>query len=295
MSDETLRPELADSTSIDGSMHAESSATNLSTANRRDMWWYGIILILLLVCVGAWLAYSNLSSESPKQEVSAERKIAQACKQLIAGNEVHGDVPLPITCELIVNKNEPALSMTILPDGSVKFARDGVILSEFRNDTYEPELDSDSIVSIVSYYDDKVILDFEPFYLNDFNYDGYLDIVMLAGRGAYQASYKLFAYNTKSHTFDTKPTLELTDPVIDEKTKEIYSHAKGRGLNDIYSNETYRFEKGEYVLVRLETQDMVDFNDLDSDYVYIEYERKNGEMLEVKREIITASEIFGEQ
>jgi len=163
--------------------------------------------------------------------------------------------------------------------------------------TWEESGEEEGLTMDIFTYDTPAALNqYDTFYLEDVTFDGNLDLVLRTNAGAYNFTYAYFAYNPSTHVFDKIPLVEATNQGFDPKTKSIYSYSKGRGLGDYYIAETFTFEDGKYVLTEVVSQDIIDWeHEETSDYVRITKQRKNGELVEVKREVIPRSEIWGNE
>ncbi len=214
------------------------------------------------------------------------------CNKLSKEENVDGQVILPITCTREIGKEERA-DFTYKPDGSLIVSREGKTIFALEADNGE---EGGNFVSLTN--------GIGPFLwsgslsLKDITFDGYSDLQVLVYAGAYNYSYSFYRYNPQTHTFDKEPLLkDVVNPDIDLKTKTISYFNKGRGLGDLHTFGTYRFENGRYILVHEENQDIAPGSEFDSDdmkYIRTVRELQNGVMMVTKTETLTRKEVFGE-
>jgi len=215
--------------------------------------------------------------------------VKEACAAMLEGEPFPPDGPsqqviLPITCTTRIGSDAGDVAFTFEPNATLTVKREGkTIFSATRSDTMWPEF--------VTYT--GPFLNPNGFSLEDINYDGYEDIVLESGSGAYNFNYLYFLYDPKTHSFGDTPTLEATNPAVDKEARTITSFSKGRGLGDYYTEETYQLENGTYVLVERVTQDIENWDDPDSGYIRITEQRINKKLQEINREHLTNEEVLG--
>jgi len=85
------------------------------------------------------------------------------------------------------------------------------------------------------------------FRVDDVNFDGYLDVGILAGSGATgNASWKYWLYSPPTGRFETQDDLVFLSPAFDVKTKTIRTGGKC-GARCFYGQD-YKWSKGQLVL-----------------------------------------------
>jgi hypothetical protein len=213
--------------------------------------------------------------------------VARLCANLEYGEE---DIPLPITCVLPIRKEETA-EFTFQADGGLLVQRGNETLLKL---TYDTGVDGTHFSQLA--YLNQPTLRPDGFILQDITFDGYADLQVMTFAGAYNFGYDFYAYNPQTGTFGPEPILkELVNPGVDIERKEITYFYKGRGLADTFSSGTYQFKDGSYVLTNTVEQDMVTgYDDPDPLYERITSELQNGKMVIVKKETLTAKEVWGE-
>ena len=99
-------------------------------------------------------------------------------------------------------------------------------------------------------------------YFVDVNFDGYKDIVLRSNSGMYNFIYNIYTYHSETMTFDKTPFMSnLVNPQFDFDAETITTHNLGRASGDIYTDETWHFENGKYVLVNTISKDSSDTTD----------------------------------
>lgn len=119
----------------------------------------------------------------------------------------------------------------------------------------------------------------------------------MASAGAYNFTYQYYAYDLTTGRYATRALLEATNPEVDTKTHTITDYFKGRGLGDLYTENTYHYENGRYVLVRQESQDFWDNENFEesSGYTHVVSVLRDGKMVEILREHLTHQDLWGDE
>lgn len=245
-------------------------------------------IVVLFVCIGAWMLYTTHLAPKATPTPQETEKIARLCANLEYGDE---EIPLPITCTLPIRGNE-TVEFTFQADGGLVVRRGDTVLLNLT----AAGGDSLSAHTAALAYTHEPILRPDGFVLQDITFDGYADLQVMTFAGAYNFGYDFYAYNPKTRTFDLQPILtEVVNPGVDTEKKEIVYFYKGRGLADMFSAGTYQFKNGVYILTSLVEQDMVSgYDDPNPLYERITSELQSGEMVVVKKETLTAKDVWGE-
>lgn len=182
---------------------------------------------------------------------------------------------LPVVCPLHIGNDEPDATLTLDTSGDLIITRDNKELLHLSGE--------DGKIALV-YTTNGPVIDHAPNF-EDITFDGYIDISVNEGCGAYQCDYAYYVYNPKVHAYDTKSILSLTEVYFDKETKTINYHYKGRGLNDIFDEGTYTFVDKKYVLTEKVSQDVVDFDHLSKGYTRTTQNIVNGKMIKKTQHI----------
>ncbi len=229
-----------------------------------------------------WGHNVNFSGDYFKKE-SVPLEFAPYC-----GSFLKGEFPksgekftLPFSCGVSLGAGEPIIAFEFRADGTFSVVRDGKEIFS-PSDTEFDRVDLRTATS-----SDTEILP-QSVILQDVTYDGYLDIAFSPNWGASNRSYDYFAYNPTKKAFDTEALLSgVTYGQVNTEKRTI----RGKNVGEDYTDQTFLFEKGSYVLVREEEarREYV-FNAegevIDLFRLRILRERINGKLVETKREII---------
>jgi hypothetical protein len=120
----------------------------------------------------------------------------------------------------------------------------------------------------------------------DFNFDGYLDLMMVAYANIPHLGntfYCAWLWQPKEGRFKEQQEFAgISDPTPDSATKTIRSHRDYLGGPEV--DETYAWEKGELVL--LESRQRFYSSEVEGCGQYTVEVRKNGELVKVRDEIV---------
>jgi hypothetical protein len=95
--------------------------------------------------------------------------------------------------------------------------------------------------------------------VDDYNFDGYMDIGIVSWQGIANIGYKVFIYNPKKKDYDYNAELsELSSLMADAKTQTVTSSNRGGHAGMIYSFSQYKWEKGKLALIVERKQDYDD-------------------------------------
>lgn len=130
-------------------------------------------------------------------------------------------------------------------------------------------------------------------FADDINFDGYKDLAVLVSAGAYNFNYNYYVFNPLSgkYVFEIG---DLTNVYFNASDRTITTHNKGRGMGDMYVDETYQFTDGKYVLTEVASQDIDDYENPDSDYTLVIEKYKNGKVTSTKTVKVPHDEVFPE-
>lgn len=243
--------------------------------------------ILISICVGAWILNTIHFTQTTSQTSQEAETIAHLCANLEYSDE---DIPLPITCVLPIHNDETA-EFTFQADGGLLVQRGNETLLKL---TYDTGVGGTHFSQLA--YLNQPTLRPDGFILQDITFDGYADLQVMTFAGAYNFAYDFYTYNPQTRTFGPEPILkDVVNPGVDTERKEITYFHKGRGLADMFSSGTYEFRDGAYVLTHTVEQDMVsEYDNPNPLYERITSKLQNGEMVVVKKETLTAKEVWGE-
>ncbi len=250
---------------------------------------------LIFVLVGAviigflyWISKPNYSPVTTN-EIAPSVKLN--CENFAMTNGLD-TFYLPINCVQEIGNGESPVNLTIFASttndnqGELHISRNG-------KDIFVTDGE------FISFSDqEKLSLTQGSFDFEDVTFDGYKDLVIQTAAGAYNFTHAYFAYNPKTKTFNTVPVVEATNESFDPIKKQMVSFFKGRGIGDIYTEETYEFRNGKYVLIMDFDQSTVD-NGRDDNInpMYTQVTRKliDGKMVEVEKKSISYKELYGDQ
>jgi hypothetical protein len=125
-------------------------------------------------------------------------------------------------------------------------------------------------------------LNFDPddFYLirvGDYNFDGYMDIVILTTNLPH-SRHEFFLFNPQTNSFDYSVKLsELYGVEVDDQTKTITSSEDGGDQGRIYSNSQYKWIDGQLTLIHSESQG---YGDDSERYIRTTRTLQNGEWVQ---------------
>ena len=124
----------------------------------------------------------------------------------------------------------------------------------------------------------------------DFNFDGYLDLRLLAtSRSNGNRSYLCWLFEPKAGTFSLQRLLlDLRNPVLDPETKTIVTRTVGGMAGQLYTERTYRWEAGALALIRRERQE---WNDARKAFDRFTEDRVNDSMVVVRRGVRFETEL----
>jgi hypothetical protein len=232
--------------------------------------------------------------ESQKSFVRGAKENKEMCEALLQGGTIDSSVLLPFSCVLSMGKAEPPVTFSFLDNGNLEVSN-----SSGGKLTLVDEAELNGI-SITNLYGNGPFLLVDAVELLDINYDGYLDMKVRTSSGAYNFYYDYYVYNPKTYMFDATPLLSsIVNPSEDLSKKTITSDNLGRGIGDLFYDETYQFRNGKYVLIREESQNMPQDGDCSVDancsYVHIIKELVNGTMVVTKRETLSPEQFSGKQ
>ena len=210
----------------------------------------------------------------------------EICTHIGAGQSAYFDdsseAPLPITCAIDIG-HDTNVSLIVSENNDISITKDGKTIFTDTDDTdggFDPS-------------GPFLTPDYVGF--SDITFDEYKDLVVMTNSAAYNFTYAYYVYNPKTGMYDSTPILsDIVNPEFDPSTKTMVSHDKGRGLDDIYTDDTYAFQNGKYVLVREEVQDMVDFEDDSKGYTNTVSELRNGKMVQISKTHLSSQDITGQ-
>ena len=88
---------------------------------------------------------------------------------------------------------------------------------------------------------------FDKIYVDDYNFDNYMDISFLSLRGAYHSFYQIYIYNPQEQKFYHHADLDyMPDILRDEKTQTIKSHGKSGHAGLLYTDNELKWENGQF-------------------------------------------------
>lgn len=244
-----------------------------------------IIVLLVLAATGAYL-YMEDTPATPSPQTQT-----RDCAEIISNHQQ--ETVLPIFCSVLISPDEGMVGVLVNESGNMTVTRDSTKLISLKNDNGDDDASPNELIISSRWMGDNTLL-FDAFKFIDINFDGNLDLQIVDWRGAYNMGYSYYVYNPKTKIFDTTPLLtDVVNAGFDEVSKIITSYSKGRGVGDIFVEETYHFENGKYILVKEVKQDFAG-EDQESGYIYTERERVNGTMVITKTERVSKEEFWGE-
>lgn len=257
---------------------------------------YVIITIAIIAIASSSTAYWFVNSRNTVAPmITTAPPIAHKVETCERMNEraSEDDISLPIICTADIGLGEDPVNISVLT-GSTSDSNATLHVSRNGSDIFTMG-GSDTDYAELSETYNKVSPTLRPgsFGLTDVTYDGYKDLWVLTSAGAYNFYNSYFAYNPKTKTFDSEPILDVVNESIDLKNKQVISFEKGRGFGDIYTEETYKFINGKYVLVGRFNQDIISFEDMSNGYVQTTEKLVNGKMLKTKVEKLSYEDVYG--
>ncbi|MDR3001715.1 MAG: hypothetical protein LBU89_10675 [Fibromonadaceae bacterium] len=86
--------------------------------------------------------------------------------------------------------------------------------------------------------------------LDDFNFDGYIDVAVLSNRGVSNEAYNYFIYNPQTQSYHRSEVLSgLMNASFDKETKTVKAHnSSGAGM--YYEGETYKWNGDKLTLIQ---------------------------------------------
>jgi hypothetical protein len=103
----------------------------------------------------------------------------------------------------------------------------------------------------------------------DINYDGYDDVMLVASAGAYNVYTYFMVFNLANKNFSeyeifvkqsSEDSAGLGFVDFDKEGKKLKSFFKGRGIGDIYTENTYIFQDSSWNQATSVVQDLIDFD-----------------------------------
>jgi len=124
----------------------------------------------------------------------------------------------------------------------------------------------------------------------DFNFDGYLDLKLLATWGATgNRTYLCWLFDRKTRTFSFEPSLlDLGNPTPDPTKKTIATRSTGGMAGQVYTEGTYAWRGGAIALIRRERQE---WNEARKAFDRFTEERRNDSMVVVRRGVRFEAEL----
>jgi hypothetical protein len=229
-------------------------------------------------------------------QVNSSVVLNETCDEVLSNVSNADKIAVPFTCKAdIGNYEEPVeVNFTATAKGGFNFGE--IHISRNGKTIYSlggTEKGSEGII-VLWPGETTPHIRFGSFILKDVTFDGFSDIAVLTSPGAYNFGTTYYAYNPGAHTFDSEPLLDVINEKINLEDRTITSFYKGRGLGDLYTTETYKFDNGKYILVKSVTQDSIDFGNLEKGYTRITLELRSGKMVETKREYVSYEEVWGD-
>lgn len=213
------------------------------------------------------------------------------CEDFMTGEpRSFAPILLPFSCQIALGKGEQ-IDMTILASGGLEFSRDKTVVYSLPN--AEDTENFDEGVYLIDSFDGPLYMpDNMALRFQDVTFDGYKDLVVQTGAGAYNITYNYYAYNPETHTFEAAPLVTAVNPEFYPENKTIVSYNKYRGVGDMYEDETYEFQNGKYVLIHREVQEGIydDEGNITSYKLTIE-DLKNGKLTVTSREMLDPEEV----
>lgn len=122
---------------------------------------------------------------------------------------------------------------------------------------------------------------------NDYDFDGNRDAMVSTGLSAKANFFDMRMWNPRTGKFEEDPVLRnLPNARFDPEAKTISTHISGGMAGAIYSNATYSFRNGSYVLTVLEEQNLADLTGESSNLMYKRQELRDGAMVTVEEKKI---------
>ncbi len=100
---------------------------------------------------------------------------------------------------------------------------------------------------VITGFECQVWKDLMPVSLEDVNFDGYLDLLLVEFTGAKNTPYLYWLYDPQSGEFVAHPELEATSPVIDVQHKQIVSDWSESAM--VNGTDKYIFQDGRFYLI----------------------------------------------
>ena len=124
----------------------------------------------------------------------------------------------------------------------------------------------------------------------DYNFDAYMDIAILSGRGVRHSWSDIFIYNpqTKSY-YHHKELSQENDVWTDSETQTVRVHGIGGHAGLIYTSKDYKWINGQLTLVGIVNQDYDDTLEL---YICTTRTLQNNGTWSEKRETFTEEDLF---
>jgi hypothetical protein len=219
---------------------------------------------------------------------------AAACDDLLNGNSDGSEILLPVRCPFDIGNGAGSAVLSIDATDTIRILQNDRLLFFSPNDLDQSASTSNYINNIESGSGPFV----EPgmaLQLQDVTYDGYKDLAVLDSAGAYNFTYDYYAYDPKTGSYMGDPIVSATNPTVDTTARTITSQFLGRGIGDIYDDETYQFENGQYVLVREESQDFADQTSYDGNAGYRRkvWALQNGKMVLTQNAFLSQQQAMG--
>ena len=257
------------------------------------------ILLIIITIIAGGLSYwvttrpmiSTIVPATTYSTTTIQITTPETCDSLYE-KSTNGDLPLPITCAQDIGKGESSIIVTVsVPNkdslGALNISRNNQEIFSLGGDV------SENGVELVSGYGDQPrTLRPGSLHFEDVTFDGYKDLIVLVSAGAYNFTDDIYAYNPTTKTFDPESILSVTNESFHPEIRQVVSHFKGRGIGDIYTEETYEFRDKKYVLIKSVSQDIISFDNPERGYVRTTEELVNGKMVETKNEHFSLDEIM---
>jgi hypothetical protein len=179
-------------------------------------------------------------------------------------------------CEFEIHPDLPVYSFRLIADAT----SNTIVRVEISTEKDTP-LQVLNIASIESPYKGS-----KYFGIHDINFDGYQDIRLLAWWGVTgNQGYLYWVFDPQTGKFvEARELEELSNPVLHPETKTITTTSVGGMAGKIHFFNTYAFERGKLILIRMESQD---WDEKKKRFVKTISERKNGKMVVISTEIVS--------